>query len=204
MAAIGIAPQRIDDLDEEVRQRDGGVCCITGKIKAECCYIFPFWTSTRNRIWPMMHLICTFIGPGYKVLASRMQKLVDTPQNMLHLSSQLHKYWVEGVFGLEPLNYVSRPKSIPRSDVGKGKKMDGVVDDEEPQEIEHGIKIRFHWLPATSLEHMKVDNPHPCTTDPRSLFVPIPFVRDFSPFGRWPRAVIKSIARLEKFHGPNK
>lgn len=38
----------------------------------------------------MMHLICTFLGPGYKVLASRMEK-VDTPQNMLHLSSQLHK-----------------------------------------------------------------------------------------------------------------
>lgn len=93
---------------------------------------------------------------------------------MLHLSSQLHKYWDEGVFGLKPLNYVSRPKSIPRSDVGKGKTMDGVVDDEEPQEIEHGIKICFHWLPATSLEHMKVDNPHPCTKDPRSLFVPIP------------------------------
>ncbi|KAL3292311.1 hypothetical protein RB213_002120 [Colletotrichum asianum] len=164
-----------------VRQRDGGVCCITGKIKAECCYIFPFWTSTCNRIWPMMHLICTFLGPGYKVLASRMQKGGHTTEHV-----------------------APEPKSIPWSDVGKGKKMDGVVDDEEPQEIEHGIKIRFHGLPATTLEHMKVDNPHPCTTDPRSLFVPIPFVRDSLPFGRWPRAVIKSIEHLEKFHGPNK
>ncbi|KAH9238315.1 hypothetical protein K456DRAFT_1720016 [Colletotrichum gloeosporioides 23] len=122
MIGISVVPQMLwmftrNPTDKKtlkaVRQRDGGVCCITGKIKTECCYIFPFWTSTRNRIWPMMHLICTFLGPGYKVLASRMQKLVDTPQNMLHLSSQLHKYWDEGVFGLEPLNYVSWPQEHP-------------------------------------------------------------------------------------------
>ncbi|KAH0435736.1 hypothetical protein CcaCcLH18_04690 [Colletotrichum camelliae] len=83
-----------------VRERDGAVCCITGKIKVECCHIFPFWT--------------------------------------------------------------------------KGREMGGVVDDEGSREIEHGIEIRFHWLPATSLEHLKVENPHPCTKDPRRLVVPIP------------------------------
>ncbi|EQB56698.1 hypothetical protein CGLO_03275 [Colletotrichum gloeosporioides Cg-14] len=66
----------------QVRQQDGGVCCITGKIKAEFCHIFPFWASTRNRIWPMTQLIATFLGPGYKTLASRMHNLVETPQNI--------------------------------------------------------------------------------------------------------------------------
>lgn len=175
----------------------------------------------------MMHLIVLFLGPGYTNLAANMQKLVDTPQNMMYLSRQMHKYWDEGVFGLEPLRYVSRPKPRPQSDVkasdpaasessmpatpttaagssktvrrvasassskrklgsddssvprkisssakGKGKE----TDNEEPEELQYGIEIRFHWLPATSMEHMKVDNPHPLTTDPRTLFVPIPTV----------------------------
>ncbi|KAI8155384.1 hypothetical protein K4K49_003764, partial [Colletotrichum sp. SAR 10_70] len=174
--------------------RDGGVCCITGRDVAEGCHIIPFWTLTRpDRSYVLVNRLKGLLGPEFALrLEEILMSDIDTPDNIIFLSRQLQSYWAMGIFALEPLGYDSRLKEsaddtllfdAPLKTPTAKRRLEGQGENEsnervppaegkEKATLEYCIKLRFHWLPKTSISSLRA----PLTADilnnsPRPLFV---------------------------------
>ncbi|KAF9875460.1 hypothetical protein CkaCkLH20_07280 [Colletotrichum karsti] len=79
------------------QNRGRSVCPFTGKADAEACHIIPT-NANKPGSYSMGHKL------------RRKNNIIDTPANMLLLSTQLHRMWQEGKFALEPLGYEERQK----------------------------------------------------------------------------------------------
>ncbi|KAJ3941492.1 uncharacterized protein N0V96_008202 [Colletotrichum fioriniae] len=89
-------------------QRDLGVCAFTGHLRGEKCHILPFWTLNRPRCSNALDAARAVFGKERikmlrKKLVNPETNIVDTSRNMITLHPMLHKFWDQGLFGLEPV-----------------------------------------------------------------------------------------------------
>ncbi|KAI8271251.1 hypothetical protein K4K58_000129 [Colletotrichum sp. SAR11_239] len=79
----------------------------------------------------------------------------------LKIREKLQKLWDQGVFALQPLGYDSRPKE---------REAGASVEHLEKEDLEHCLKLRFQWLPKTSVQNLReTASPDLLNTSPRDL-----------------------------------
>ncbi|KAH0435738.1 hypothetical protein CcaCcLH18_04692 [Colletotrichum camelliae] len=138
---------RIDTQREEAHRHAGGKCCITGR-DADRCYIIPSWTLMRPQRsnWLLSHMGGLCGTEALDRVRRLMRDKIDTARNIIYLSRELQKLWDQGAFALEPLGYDSRPKE---------REAGASVEAAETKEFEHCLRLRFHWLPKTSVQSLR-------------------------------------------------
>ncbi|KAL3292302.1 Integral membrane protein [Colletotrichum asianum] len=155
---------RIDTQIEEANsRRAGGKCCITGRDDAERCYIIPSWTLMRPERSKclILHMGGLFGAEAMDHLRRLVRDRINTARNIIYLSRELQKLWDQGVFALKPLGYDSRPK---------GREAGASVEHLDKQDLEHCLKLRFQWLPKTSVQNLReTASPDLLSTSPRDL-----------------------------------
>ncbi|KAF9874973.1 hypothetical protein CkaCkLH20_07667 [Colletotrichum karsti] len=140
------------------------------------CHIFPFAAKKHyESVRTQLRAIKLFLGP--QVFRSLVHKLgipnneIDSLANVLSLNAQLHKYWVDGRFALEPLGAPTLeelPEDHPdyenEEDPEKDETRASKRQKRRPQKRWY-LKLRFEWMRQTDLanaqEEMDFD------TDPR-------------------------------------
>ncbi|KAF4846820.1 hypothetical protein CGCSCA4_v005957 [Colletotrichum siamense] len=127
-AYVGYATCRADQVDDKTENitrnesaakkagdRDDNKCVATGCNKIQICHFAAvFGISRKLAIRWVLHYMKVFIGPqAFRDLEVKLigsGTIIDTPSNMVTLTHELHKYMDDAIFGLEPVNYISRPK----------------------------------------------------------------------------------------------
>ncbi|KAK6226333.1 hypothetical protein QIS74_02380 [Colletotrichum tabaci] len=173
-----------------VLERDGMHCVLTGSNNPEVCHIWPFWAANRKKQASKAVRALAFVFGRERIkeirkkLASENSNTVDTPGNMITLSRQLHRYWEEGYFALEPIGPVFKPAHVSttsntaeedtaketstpiddaKNDPPKGlrkRASDRLREKKEERDAKRatmqieGVKVRFHWLKRTTHESM--------------------------------------------------
>ncbi|KAL2881659.1 hypothetical protein SGCOL_002806 [Colletotrichum sp. CLE4] len=89
-------------------ERDLGICVFTLQRLGQKCHILPFWTLNRPRCSQALDAAAKVFGKERikmlrKKLVNPVTNIVDTSRNMITLHPMLHKFWDEGIFGLEPV-----------------------------------------------------------------------------------------------------
>ncbi|KPM43394.1 hypothetical protein AK830_g3202 [Neonectria ditissima] len=115
----------------KVTNRDG-CCVITGTADPDICYVFPYAArKTLKQTDLSLKILRSLWGTDAHQRMLRLLavdgNIIDTAQNMVAMSPQLHRLWSMAKFGLEPT-----------------------------EKLEYGIRVRFRWLHRTGLamEHL--------------------------------------------------
>ncbi|KAF4819914.1 hypothetical protein CGCTS75_v011432 [Colletotrichum tropicale] len=199
---------------EAALTRDGFRCVLTRQSSCEDCHVFPFFSLSRRSeiqasvVEPLGAILGTDLK--HKLMEILNQKasegkktapddfdLLDSPANMITLSSSLRKMWNNKVFGLEPVRqrheYVTIQEPVAEEKLGTGpsavKKDAEAAKDESPhkkvtakgdkrgketkfaskKKLMHGIELRFHWLQKTKMGGFD-DSPPTMDADPRQMW----------------------------------
>ncbi|KAK2048993.1 hypothetical protein LZ31DRAFT_624889 [Colletotrichum somersetense] len=197
-------------------KRDKYRCVLTNSAIGEVCHIVPFWTlSQRAAIQLVIGRLGAVLGDDFSDRLMRPMNqqtgrgttehgdldLLDSPANMITLSTQLHKMWDDGVFGLEP---IGRPQKCNTAEPLVSQMKLGIEQQTKyasEKRLMYGIKIRFHWLQKTNMGGFK-DSPPTLDADPRSMWKAWDHNNDKERLPNWDLLSVQWLAfRLHRLSG---
>ncbi|OHF03718.1 hypothetical protein CORC01_01037 [Colletotrichum orchidophilum] len=136
--------QRKESVRVATLARDHGICVLTGSLNSERCHIVPFWTLNRPSCINAIDAAYTVYGVErmmilQKKLCDEDTNIVDSPSNVITLSRSLHKFWDQGLFGLEPVCHLfEKDKKAAGINEGEADEESGTPGPSTPSKL--GVK----------------------------------------------------------------